>query len=74
MLNLLQEYVKEVLKLKVNYSNSTSLVKQQVKEFLHNSKRTCDRYKKIILAKKCYNIATRKKNRNTLFLILAIRL
>jgi hypothetical protein len=59
--------------LRVEYSNLTSLVKQQVQEFLYNSKRTCDRYKKIIPTKECYSIASRKENKNTLFLILAIK-
>jgi hypothetical protein len=73
LLNPLQEY-KEVLALRVNRGDPTSLVKQQVQEFLHISKRTCDKYKKIILAKECYSIATREENKNTLFLILDIRL
>jgi hypothetical protein len=73
LLNPLQEY-KEVLALRVDRSNPTSLVKQQVQEFLYISKRTCDRYKKIIPVKECYSVATREENKNTLFLILDVRL
>ena len=73
LLNPLQEY-KEVLALRVDCGDLTSLVKQQVQEFLRISKRTCDRYKKIILAKECYSVATREENKNTLFLILDVRL
>jgi hypothetical protein len=73
LLNPLQEY-REVLALRVDRSNLTSLVKQQVQEFLHISKRTCNRYKKIIPAKECYSVATREENKNTLFLILDVGL
>ena len=69
MSNLLQEYVREVLELKVDHGDPTSLVEQQVQEFLRNGKRTCDRYKKIIPAEECYRVATREENKNTLFLI-----
>jgi len=72
MLNLLQEYARKVLKIKVNYSNLTSCVKDKVQEFLRNSKRICDKYKKIISVKDCYSVATIKENKNTLFLILGI--
>jgi hypothetical protein len=72
MLNLLQEYAKKVLKIRVDYNNLTSCVKDKVQEFLHNNKRTCNKYKKIISAKDCYSIATIEKNKNTLFLILGI--
>jgi hypothetical protein len=73
MLNPLQEYARKVLKIRVDYSNPTSCVKDKVQEFLHNSKRTCDKYKKIISAKDCYSVATIEKNKNTLFLILSIK-
>jgi hypothetical protein len=73
MLNPLQEYVRKVLKLRLDHGDPTSLVEQHVQEFLRNGKRTCDRYKKIIPAKECYNIATREENKNTLFLILDIK-
>jgi hypothetical protein len=72
MLNPLQEYVEQVLKLRLDHSDPTSLVVQQVQEFLCYSKRTCDKYKKIVPAKDCYSIATREENKNTLFLILGI--
>jgi hypothetical protein len=68
MLNPLQEY-REVLALRVDRGDPTSLVKQQVQEFLRIGKRTCDRYKKIIPAEECYSVATREENQNTLFLI-----
>ena len=74
MLKPLQEYVGEVLELRVDYSNLASLVKQQVQEFLQISKRTCDRFKKNIPTEECYNVATREENKNTLFLILDVRL
>jgi hypothetical protein len=69
MLNPLQEYVGEVLELRLDHGDPTSLVEQQVQEFLRNGKRTCDRYKKIIPAEECYSVATREENKNTLFLI-----
>ena len=72
MLNLLQEYAKKVLKIRVDYSNLTSRVEDKVQEFLRNSKRTCNKYKKIISAKDCYSVATIEENKNTLFLILGI--
>jgi hypothetical protein len=58
--------------MRVDYSDLTSCVEKKVQKFLHNSKRTCNRYKKIISAKDCYNIATIEENKNTLFLILDI--
>jgi hypothetical protein len=61
-----------VLVLRVEYSDPTSLVEQQVQKFLYNGKRTCDRYKKIIPIEECYSVATREENKNTLFLIPAI--
>jgi hypothetical protein len=73
LLNPLQEY-REVLALRVDRGNPTSFVKQQVQEFLRISKRTCDKYKKIIPTKECYSVATREENKNTLFLILDVRL
>jgi hypothetical protein len=73
MLNPLQENIREVLVLRVDRSNLTSLVEQQVQNFLRNSKRTCDKYKKIIPTKNCYDVATRAENKNTLFLIPDIK-
>jgi len=73
ILNPLQENVREVLVLRVNRSDLTSLVEQQVQNFLRNSKRTCDRYKKIIPTKNCYDVATKAENKNTLFLIPDIK-
>ena len=72
MLNPLQEYVGQVLELRLDYGDPTSLVAQQVQEFLRHSKRTCDRYKKIVPVKDCYSVATREENENTLFLIPGI--
>lgn len=55
--------------MRVDYSDPTSHVEEKVQEFLHNGKRTCDRYKKIIPTEDCYSVATREENKNTLFLI-----
>jgi hypothetical protein len=72
MLNPLQEYLGEVLELRLDNSNPKSLVEKQVHKFLRISKRTCNRYKRIVPAKECYSVATREENKNTLFLILDI--
>jgi hypothetical protein len=69
MLNPLQEYVGKVQELRVYRGDPASLVKEQVQEFLRKGKRTCDRNKKFISAEKCYSVATREENKNTLFLI-----
>ena len=74
MLNPLQEYVGEVLELRVDHGDPSSHVEQQVREFLHKGKRTCDRYKRYIPENECYSVATREENKNTLFLIPGLEL
>lgn len=68
-LNTLQEYVEVVLELRVDHGDPTSLVEQQVLDFLHKGKRTCDRYNRYLSPEECYSVATREENRNTLFLL-----
>jgi hypothetical protein len=68
-LNLLPEYAGYERVVQVDNGDPTSLIAQQVNDFLSIGKRTCDRYKKYVPAGECYNVATREENKNTLYLI-----
>ena len=69
MLNRLQEDVGEVLELRVDHGDPTSLVKQQATDFLLKGKRTYDRYRRYISSEEYHSVAIREENKNTLFLV-----
>jgi hypothetical protein len=73
VLNPLQEYTGRIRWQLIERGDPTSRVAQAVQIFLNISKRTCNRNKKYIPVDKCYSVATRAENNNTLFLIPDIR-
>jgi hypothetical protein len=55
--------------LRVDDGDPTSLIQQQVGEFLRQGKRTCDIYNTFLAEDKCYDVAIRPENQNMLFLV-----
>ncbi|KAH7364008.1 hypothetical protein BKA65DRAFT_532668 [Rhexocercosporidium sp. MPI-PUGE-AT-0058] len=68
-LNLLPDDAKIVLEIKVEYGDPTSLVAQHATNFFNMGKRTCDRGKRYVPPRECYNVATSEGNKNTIFLM-----
>jgi hypothetical protein len=58
-----------VASLRVDDGDPTSLIQQQVGEFLRQGKRTCDIYNTFLAEYECYDVAIRPENQNTLFLV-----
>jgi hypothetical protein len=58
-----------VASLRVDDGDPTSLVQQQVGEFLRQGKRTCDIDNVFLAEDECYQAAIRPENQNTLFLV-----